>query len=198
MSTFLCCDPRVTSADLCTTYLPIYYLSTFRISFISLLLIFHSAMGKSRSATVCIAYLLHQQRSVLTPQSALALIRESRPLCEPNPGFMEQLNVYHQMGCPEDVTSHTLYSRWLYHREVEESVACGRAPEMQSVLFEDEQPQQRIDSDGQNAEIKCRRCRSVTYSNPQTESMYSPHIGVSWRSHPSLSLMGLMETLKVQ
>ncbi|OJJ03693.1 hypothetical protein ASPVEDRAFT_746919 [Aspergillus versicolor CBS 583.65] len=119
----------------------------------------HCAMGKSRSATVCIAYLLHQQRSALTPQSALALIRESRPLCEPNPGFMEQLNVYHQMGCPEDVTSHTLYSRWLYHREVEESVACGRAPEMQSVLFEDEQPQQRIDSDGQNTEIKCRRCR---------------------------------------
>ncbi|RDW57016.1 dual specificity phosphatase YVH1 [Aspergillus mulundensis] len=119
----------------------------------------HCAMGKSRSATVCIAYLLRRQRSVLTPQSALALLRESRPLCEPNPGFMEQLNVYHQMGCPDDVTSHPLYSRWLYHRDVEESVACGRAPEMESVLFEDEQPQQRADLTTPATEIKCRKCR---------------------------------------
>ncbi|KAL4775492.1 protein-tyrosine phosphatase-like protein [Aspergillus nidulans var. acristatus] len=119
----------------------------------------HCAMGKSRSATVCIAYLLRRQRNALTPQSALALLRESRPLCEPNPGFMEQLNVYHQMGCPDDVTSHPLYSRWLYRREVEESVACGRAPEMDSVYFEDEQPQQHVDTTGPATEIKCRKCR---------------------------------------
>lgn len=120
-----------------------------------------SAMGKSRSATVCIAYMLHQQRSALTPQSALAIIRESRPLCEPNDGFMEQLSLYHQMGCPEDVTSHPLYSRWLYRREVEESVACGRAPEMNNVLFEDEQPHRPQESTGRTTEIKCRKCRSV-------------------------------------
>jgi dual specificity phosphatase 12 len=74
---------------------------------------------------------------------------------------MEQLNVYHQMGCPDDVTSHPLYSRWLYRREVEESVACGRAPEMDSVYFEDEQPQQHVDTTGPATEIKCRKCRSV-------------------------------------
>ncbi|KAL4809041.1 protein-tyrosine phosphatase-like protein [Aspergillus unguis] len=119
----------------------------------------HCAMGKSRSATVCIAYLLHRQRSAFTPHSALALIRESRPLCEPNPGFMEQLDVYHQMGCPDDVTSHPFYSRWLYRREVEESVACGRAPEMESILFEDEHPQQGVDTNAPATEIKCRRCR---------------------------------------
>lgn len=117
-----------------------------------------SAMGKSRSATICIAYLLHKQRSALTPQSALALIRETRPLCEPNDGFMEQLNLYHEMGCPDEVTDHPVYQRWLYRREVEESVACGRAPEMKSVRFEDEQPQQRSKP---TVEIKCRRCRSV-------------------------------------
>ncbi|KAL4798864.1 protein-tyrosine phosphatase-like protein [Aspergillus venezuelensis] len=119
----------------------------------------HCAMGKSRSATICIAYLLHHQRSALTPQSALALLREARPLCEPNSGFMEQLVAYHDMGCPDDVTSHPIYSRWLYRREVEESVACGRAPEAESILFEDEQPQHRVDSSGSTAEIKCRKCR---------------------------------------
>lgn len=117
-------------------------------------------MGKSRSATICIAYLLHKQRSALTPQSALALIRESRPLCEPNDGFMEQLNLYHGMGCPDEVTDHPVYQRWLYRREVEESVACGRAPELKSVRFEDEQPQRpRQNSPGQTVEIKCRKCR---------------------------------------
>lgn len=121
-----------------------------------------SAMGKSRSATICIAYLLHKQRSALTPQSALALIRESRPLCEPNDGFMEQLNLYHEMGCPEEVTDHPVYQRWLYRREVEESVACGRAPELKSVRFEDEQPQQPQQRSKPTVEIKCRRCRSVS------------------------------------
>ncbi|RAL05800.1 dual specificity phosphatase YVH1 [Aspergillus ibericus CBS 121593] len=119
----------------------------------------HCAMGKSRSATVAIAYLMHRQPSALTPESALAIIRQNRPLCEPNPGFMEQLSVYHQMGCPDDVVDHPLYSRWLYRREVEESVACGRAPEMKSVLFEDEQPRQAQEPAGRMTEIKCRKCR---------------------------------------
>ncbi|OOF97807.1 hypothetical protein ASPCADRAFT_205073 [Aspergillus carbonarius ITEM 5010] len=119
----------------------------------------HCAMGKSRSATVCIAYLLHRQPSALTPESALAIIRQNRPLCEPNPGFMEQLSIYHQMGCPDDVVDHPIYSRWLYLREVEESVACGRAPELKSVLFEDEQPHQAQEPTGRMTEIKCRKCR---------------------------------------
>lgn len=118
-------------------------------------------MGKSRSAAICIAYLLHQHRSALTPQSALEIVRQGRPLCEPNDGFMEQLSIYHQMGCPDNVTEHPLYSRWLYHREVEGSVACGRAPEMGSVLFEDEQPHKPQESTDRMTEIKCRKCRSV-------------------------------------
>jgi dual specificity phosphatase 12 len=116
-------------------------------------------MGKSRSATICIAYLLHRQPGALTPQSALALVRETRPLCEPNDGFMEQLELYHEMGCPDDVIDHPLYQRWLYRRDVEESVACGRAPELKSVRFEDEQPMRSQESTSQTVEIKCRKCR---------------------------------------
>ncbi|KNG85847.1 dual specificity phosphatase [Aspergillus nomiae NRRL 13137] len=126
----------------------------------------HCAMGKSRSATICIAYMLHQQPSALTPQSALAIIKESRPLCEPNDGFMKQLSIYHEMGCPDDVISHPLYSRWLYRREVEESVACGRAPEMNSVLFEDEQPHKPQDNTDRTTEIKCRKCRRNLATTP--------------------------------
>ncbi|KAE8390636.1 tyrosine protein phosphatase yvh1 [Aspergillus alliaceus] len=126
----------------------------------------HCAMGKSRSATICVAYMLHQQPRVLTPQSALDIIRQSRPLCEPNDGFMNQLSIYHQMGCPDDVISHPLYNRWLYHREVEESVACGRAPEMNSVLFEDEQLSKPLDKADRTMEIKCRKCRRNLATTP--------------------------------
>lgn len=133
-------------------------------------------MGKSRSATVCIAYLLHQQRDVpsFTPQAALELVREGRPLCEPNDGFMQQLELYHQMGCPDNLADQPAYQRWLYRREVEESVACGRAPEMGSVRFEDEQtakPSQASQaSDGREVEIKCRKCRFV----------FCPKLKVHW------------------
>ena len=127
-------------------------------------------MGKSRSAAICIAYLLHRQPGALTPQTALALIRQSRPLCEPNDGFMEQLNLYHEMGCPDEVTDHPSYKRWLYRREVEGSVACGRAPELKSVRFEDEQPVQSQDATGRTVEIKCRKCRLVPQLKIQTHT----------------------------
>ncbi|CAI7628714.1 unnamed protein product [Penicillium pancosmium] len=126
----------------------------------------HCAMGKSRSAAVCIAYLLHQKPSALTPQSALEIIRQSRPLCEPNDGFMEQLALYHEMGCPDDVTEHPVYQRWLYRRDVEESVACGRAPELKSVRFEDEQPTRQEPKASQEVEIKCRKCRKPLATTP--------------------------------
>ncbi|KAJ5259012.1 hypothetical protein N7505_000487 [Penicillium chrysogenum] len=126
----------------------------------------HCAMGKSRSAAICIAYLLHRQPGALTPQSALALLQQSRPLCEPNDGFMEQLNLYHEMGCPDDVTDHPVYKRWLYRRDVEGSVACGRAPELKSVRFEDEQPVQSQGATGRTVEIKCRKCRTKLATTP--------------------------------
>ncbi|EFQ98752.1 dual specificity protein phosphatase 12 [Nannizzia gypsea CBS 118893] len=123
----------------------------------------HCAMGKSRSATVCIAYLLRKDPGALTPREALDLIRCSRPLCEPNDGFMEQLELYHKMGCPDNVVDHPVYQRWLYQRAVQDSVACGKGPEPDEIHFED----QGIKSNSDNGikdpvgrmEIKCRKCR---------------------------------------
>lgn len=79
---------------------------------------------------------------------------------------MRQLELYHEMGCPAEVADHPLYQRWLYQREVEDSVACGRAPEMRSVRFEDEQPLRAKNGDRNDSsvEIKCRKCRFVLIS----------------------------------
>ncbi|KAH8669003.1 protein-tyrosine phosphatase-like protein [Xylariales sp. PMI_506] len=55
----------------------------------------HCAMGRSRSATLVCAYLMW--RYGLTPEQALAQTCEGRPVCQPNPGFMEQLGVYYRV-----------------------------------------------------------------------------------------------------
>ncbi len=111
-------------------------------------------MGKSRSATVVCAFLM--QRYGITPMEALSQIREARPFCEPNDGFMKQLELYHSMATPENVEETPAYQRWLYEREVEMSRACGQAPEAEKIRFEDEHDTGASEVD---FELRCRKCR---------------------------------------
>lgn len=52
----------------------------------------HCNAGISRSSTVIIAYLIRYQHMSL--QKAMHLVRENRPVAQPNPGFMSQLKNY--------------------------------------------------------------------------------------------------------
>ncbi|KAF2439963.1 phosphatases II [Karstenula rhodostoma CBS 690.94] len=52
----------------------------------------HCAMGKSRSAAVVVAYLM--TRYGVGAEEGLRWVEEGRPVCEPNPGFKEQLKVW--------------------------------------------------------------------------------------------------------
>ena len=165
-------------------------------------------MGKSRSSTVLIAYLLwasarahtahptpdpDSEFTIIPPaplnvDSALALVRRGRPLCEPNDGFMEQLHLYHKMGCPDNVASHPLYQRWLYRRNVQESLSVNQAPEMDVVRFEDEHEYEDI-GDGVSAptaktdpgigrsamDLKCRKCRRLLAKSSFVTDHKPPH-----------------------
>ncbi|GAB0133352.1 hypothetical protein EsDP_00001764 [Epichloe bromicola] len=107
-------------------------------------------------------------------EAALALIRRTRPMAEPNDGFREQLALWWEMGCPanddDGVENHPLYQRWAYKREVEEHVAVGQAPSR--LRFEDEDPlavAARAGSNGhQDAEstLRCKRCRRTLATAP--------------------------------
>lgn len=119
-------------------------------------------MGKSRSATVLLAYLLWASRQGSTDQQfdssedmvplppktlsviqALEILRRGRPIAEPNEGFMDQLHMYEDMGCPtteEELKSHKIYRRWMNKRQVEESLRTMQAPELDAIIFEDESP----------------------------------------------------------
>lgn len=71
----------------------------------------HCAMGKSRSATLVIAYLMWKYE--LDAGTALDQLCEGRPVCDPNPGFKEQLAVWGRMckARTED-ESQAIYKEW--------------------------------------------------------------------------------------
>jgi len=162
----------------------------------------HCAMGKSRSVTVVVAYLLWKyprrfgrgshaavatgsdddanQLGELAPNpgskknaaraainAAIKWVQRSRPMADPNWGFRSQLQLWWEMGCPDDVERHPVYRRWSYQREVERSVECGMAPT--TLRFEDEEPrvEDQAASESKAAELvtkrprelKCRKCR---------------------------------------
>lgn len=75
----------------------------------------HCAMGKSRSATICSAYLMWKYG--LSPDQALMQICEGRPVCDPNPGFKSQLIIYRRMlEAKESGEGSKIYQQWLKER----------------------------------------------------------------------------------
>lgn len=53
----------------------------------------HCAAGISRSASICIAYLLYTHQS-WTPKDAFAFLKQKRKIVQPNPGFESQINCW--------------------------------------------------------------------------------------------------------
>ena len=75
-------------------------------------IIIHCAMGVSRSATVVCAYLM--KKLSLDPKRALEMVQKHRPLCAPNDGFKEQLDVYHRiLQAPSEEERGKIYGYWL-------------------------------------------------------------------------------------
>lgn len=143
----------------------------------------HCAMGKSRSVTAIVAYLLwkHPHRfgkanPTTTAQQAVAQalewVRETRPVAEPNDGFMRQLEMWWDMGCPagsdDAIEQEPVYQRWLYKREVEDAARIGRAPDW--IRFEDEETPGgggvKSAAVGTGTELRCKKCRRVLATGP--------------------------------
>jgi dual specificity phosphatase 12 len=75
----------------------------------------HCAMGKSRSATMVVAYLMWKYQ--VTWEQALAQLCEGRAVCDPNLGFKEQLGIYWNMLNAKDETkAKEIYEDWLKGR----------------------------------------------------------------------------------
>lgn len=147
----------------------------------------HCAVGKSRSVTAVAAYLLWKYPSYFKRQdpttharnavrSAVELIREYRPMAQPNEGFVQQLEMWWNMGCPADsddaVEKEPVYQRWLYKREVEDAVRVGCAPDQ--IRFEDlEAEKENKKPNVGGVSIRCKRCRCTL----ATQSFIVKHQG---------------------
>jgi len=71
----------------------------------------HCAMGKSRSATLVVAYLIWKYK--LDSKTALDQLCEGRPVCDPNPGFKEQLEVWERMcKAGDENEKKKIYEEW--------------------------------------------------------------------------------------
>lgn len=71
----------------------------------------HCAMGKSRSAAVVVAHLM--EKYGVGVEEALRWVEEGRPVCDPNPGFKEQLMVWGRMLKEENEGKRRgIYEEW--------------------------------------------------------------------------------------
>ncbi|KAI9759460.1 MAG: tyrosine protein phosphatase yvh1 [Candelina submexicana] len=109
----------------------------------------------------------------ISPIEALSRIQQSRPICEPNEGFIQQLELYHEMQTPVNLADEPAYQWWLWRRDVDRSIARGKAPE--KVRFEDEitggVKGVEAESKAGMFELKCRKCRR----NLATSQYLTPH-----------------------
>ncbi|KAJ6261319.1 Tyrosine-protein phosphatase [Drechslerella dactyloides] len=112
----------------------------------------HCAMGISRSATICAAYLIFKKQ--IPTETALDIIRETRPCICPNLGFREQLDLYYQnlAQAIENLNDVPAYQRFLYRKEVEISRMADKAPTI-TYWGQDESPTPNAES------LKCKMCR---------------------------------------
>ncbi|KAI1438949.1 protein-tyrosine phosphatase-like protein [Xylaria sp. CBS 124048] len=143
----------------------------------------HCAMGKSRSVSCVIAYLLYKYphrfggeqfaNSLGTPQqrrstataavnNALQCVRSGRPNAEPNPGFMRQLELWWEIGCPADddgaVEQHPTYQRWRYDMMLQEARDARMAPDAEDIRFE------RLEDEEQaqpGKKMRCKKCNTT-------------------------------------
>ncbi|KAI1186376.1 protein-tyrosine phosphatase-like protein [Nemania serpens] len=151
----------------------------------------HCAMGKSRSVSCVVAYLLYKyphrfggKQFIESPASterrrisakeavhgALQCVREGRPGAEPNPGFMRQLELWWEMGCPADddgaVERHPIYQKWLYDGMLRDARDMRMAPDAEQIRFEDEvlaeekgQENNTTTTPDGGKEVRCKKCR---------------------------------------
>ncbi|EMR11183.1 hypothetical protein PNEG_00776 [Pneumocystis murina B123] len=114
------------------------------------MLIFCQA-GISRSTTIVGAYLM--QRLKISKEEAILYIKKVHPDAEPNPGFMEQLQLFHDCNYVLNQEM-KLYRQWLLKHKIYSSLQDKKVPEI-SLYSQDESIQ-----NGQ-IHLRCKKCRLV-------------------------------------
>ncbi|KAI7834370.1 protein-tyrosine phosphatase-like protein [Kickxella alabastrina] len=115
----------------------------------------HCMAGQSRSATAAAAYLMHEQK--LTAEQAVQAVKQRRPQIYPNQGFLDQLDLYYDLGY-EVTEAKPLYRRFLINHSAEyfreygsvQHVASGADPSALAAK-----------AGGAERSARCKKCRRV-------------------------------------
>ncbi|KAL6304400.1 hypothetical protein BKA93DRAFT_733115 [Sparassis latifolia] len=118
----------------------------------------HCHAGLSRSATIVAAYLMYAQE--IDAPSALEVIRKARPNVQPNAGFLEQLDIFHEASFK--VSRRDKATRMFYLERVVRDVMNGDGS-VETDMFA-KYPRTPSDSApatpaGPRRRIRCRMCR---------------------------------------
>lgn len=149
----------------------------------------HCQAGISRSVTVACAYIMQDQK--MTPAEALKLVQTHRKVANPNPGFMQQLDIYYQCGYKVS-TDEPLYRRYLLKMEAERAIE-GQAPE--DIAYASAKPDEKVAALAEKplTQLKCKKCRiplalSTSFilhppkdSDP-ADANYAPRNGMAFNS----------------
>ena len=123
----------------------------------------HCSQGVSRSATFIIAYLM--QKYHLSIDQALHAVKRKCPGAEPNPGFMNQLKLYNEMGFKID-ESNQKYNEILKSNSLKTD-PTGRS--LRDVIMEKSGSPKELNEE-LLYELRCKRCRQILASSVHIEN----------------------------
>ncbi|KAI0322888.1 hypothetical protein OF83DRAFT_1091072 [Amylostereum chailletii] len=118
----------------------------------------HCQAGMSRSATLAAAYVMYSKG--IDVQSAIELIQKARPTAQPNIGFMNQLEIFHQASFK--VSRRDKATRMFYlERAVEEIMNGDGSPETDMFAKFPRTPSDSAPATpgGPRRRIRCKMCR---------------------------------------
>ncbi|KAJ7725605.1 hypothetical protein B0H14DRAFT_3620634 [Mycena olivaceomarginata] len=119
----------------------------------------HCQAGMSRSVTIVAAYLMYTKN--IDTQAALDIIRQARPNIDPNPGFLQQLEIFHQAAF--NISRKNKTTRMFYMNRTVEEVMNGDGSPPETDMFA-KYPRTPSDSapatpGGPRRRIRCKMCR---------------------------------------
>ncbi|KAJ3825203.1 hypothetical protein F5878DRAFT_707211 [Lentinula raphanica] len=123
----------------------------------------HCQAGVSRSATIVAAYLMHSRK--MNVEEALGLVRKARPEIDPNPGFIAQLEIFHNASFTISRKDKT--TRMYYMQRTTDEVMNGDGTLPSTDMFA-RFPRSATDSNpptpggplrGPRRRIRCKMCR---------------------------------------
>ncbi|XP_013410303.1 dual specificity protein phosphatase 12 [Lingula anatina] len=116
----------------------------------------HCAAGVSRSATITAAYLMRKHN--IGVEEALGKIEEKRHV-GPNPGFMQQLHLFEEMGSRLD-QKHPKYKIYFWNKL---SARVQAARSLEDINADTLEPDPSVGGTGGETVYRCKKCRRILF-----------------------------------